>query len=87
MSVVFLRLVGIPFIAVVVGYYVFHFTGMNLFTVLVIMGTPMASASYTMAREMNSDHELAAQFVAISTLASTFTIFLWISGLLYLGWI
>lgn len=83
----FMRLIGIPLVTVLIGYFVFGFSGMALFTVLVMMGTPMAASSYTMAREMNSDHELAGQFVAVSTLASTVTIFLWISGLLYLGWI
>lgn len=54
------------------------FTGAQRFAVFCIFATPVAVSSYTMASNMGGDSELAGQFVAVSTIASLFTIFCWI---------
>jgi len=77
LSSLFIKLFTVPAAAVSLAYLL-GFTGMQLFTVLIISATPVATASYTMAQNMHSDHELAAQLVATSTVLSVFTIFTWI---------
>ncbi|MBR5468248.1 MAG: AEC family transporter [Firmicutes bacterium] len=80
----FLRLIAVPAAAVLIAYFI-GLEDMQLFTVLIIAATPVATSSYTMAHSMNSDHELAAQLVAISTVLSVFTIFSWIMLFFTLG--
>lgn len=59
--------------------------GAELFLVLMIFGTPIATASYPMAANMGGDGELAGQLVFISTLLSLLTIFAFIFGMSQLG--
>ena len=58
-------------LAIAMGY-----RGMFLGLVLVVFGSPTAVSSYIMAKNMNSDHDLAAQILMLSTLFSLGTVFL-----------
>ena len=71
----FLRLIAVPALAVGIAYML-GLRGMELFTTLIITGTPVAAASYAMAQNMESDYELAAQMVATTTVLSVFTMFI-----------
>lgn len=51
---------------------------LELFLILAIYGTPVAASSYPMAQNMGGDGELAGQMVVLSTVASVFTLFVWI---------
>ena len=50
--------------------------GAPLGIVLVLFGAPTAVSSYIMAKNMNSDHELAGQILLLTTLFCLFTVFL-----------
>ena len=54
------------------------FSNVERFLLVAVYATPIAAASFPMAQNMGGDGELAAQLVAISTVASVFTLFLWI---------
>ena len=49
------------------------------FLLLSVFATPVATASYPMAESMDGDGKLAAEFVAISTVASVATLFFWLT--------
>lgn len=51
---------------------------MELFLVIAVFATPVASGSYPMAQNMGGDGELAGQLVFLSTVISVFTLFGWI---------
>ncbi|MDD3569724.1 MAG: AEC family transporter [Lachnospiraceae bacterium] len=74
---VFLKLIAVPTATVVLGILL-GFTGIELFTILVLFGSPCAAASYAMAQSMGGDFELAGQLVAITTVISIFTMFIFI---------
>ena len=61
--------------AVVICAVYFGFRGVELGTIFILFGGPTAVSSYIMAKQMKSDHELAAQILLISTLMSVFTLF------------
>ena len=71
-----MRLVIIPAIGVT-GATFLGWRGIELYTVLIIMATPTAVASYSMAQVMNSDGVFAANQVGMSSLLGAGTIFLW----------
>ena len=48
---------------------------------------PTAVASYTMAKEMKADGDLAGEIVATTSILSIFTIFCWVLILKNLAWI
>lgn len=73
----FAKLIAAPLILVSAAY-VIGLRGVELFLVIAVFGTPVASGSYPMAMNMGGDGELAGQFVFISTVASIFTLFIWI---------
>ncbi|MBQ8249786.1 MAG: AEC family transporter [Clostridia bacterium] len=50
------------------------FRGVELGSIFILFGGPVAVSSYIMAKQMKSDHELAAQILLISTLMSVFTL-------------
>lgn len=82
-----LKLVLLPLALVTIGYRI-GLRGVELFLVVAVFGTPVASGSYPMAMNMGGDGELAGQFVFTSTVLSVLTLFLWIfvmslTGLLY----
>lgn len=56
--------------------------GVGLAGIFLIFATPTATASYPMARELGGNDELAGLIVAVSNIASLFTLFLWIALLM-----
>jgi len=85
-SVNILRLVGNPLITIGVGKLI-GFQGIELVALLSMSACPTAVASYTMAKEMNADGDLAGEIVATTSILSIFTIFCWVLTLKNLGWI
>ena len=69
------RTVLVPLAAVAVAVLL-DFRGAPLGVVLILFGGPTAVSSYIMAKQMKSDHHLAAQILLISTLMCVFTIFI-----------
>ena len=67
-------------LAVVLG-----FRGVELCTVMVVFGAPVAVNSYTMALQMDGDADLAGGIVLQTTAVSCLTLFLWIWLLKSLG--
>ena len=65
--------------------YLIGLRGVELFLILMIYGTPVATASYPMAQNMGGDGQLAGQLVFTSTVASLATIFLFIFTMSRLG--
>ncbi len=61
------------------------YTNMERFVLLLIFATPTAVSSYPMAQNMGGDGPLAGQLVAVTTLVSVVTMFLFIFGLNMLG--
>ena len=85
-SVNILRLIGNPLITIGVGKLI-GFQGIELVALLSMSACPTAVASYTMAKEMNADGDLAGEIVATTSILSIFTIFCWVLTLKNLGWI
>lgn len=73
----FLKLFVLPAVITVIAT-VLGFGNLERFVIFTMFGTPVATASYSMAQNMGGDGELAGQFVVVSTAASVFTIFLWV---------
>ncbi|MDR1060447.1 MAG: AEC family transporter, partial [Clostridiales bacterium] len=55
------------------------FRGVELLTLVSLFGAPAAVSSFSMAQQMGGDSDLAAQNILITTVASIFTIFMWVS--------
>ena len=72
---IFMPLIFMP-IAVLLG-----FRNVELTAIMTMLATPPAVSSFTMAQQMGGDSELAGQLVVFSTIASIFTLFLWIFAL------
>lgn len=70
-------LIVVPLILAAAAYAI-GLRGVELFLVVAVFGTPVASGSYPMAMNMGGDGELAGQFVFTSTVLSLFTLFIWI---------
>lgn len=69
-----LRIAVVP--AIAVGTAVFlGFRGTQLGIILILFGAPTAVTSYIMAKNMKSDHELAAQIILLTTLFCAATLF------------
>ncbi len=79
-----IRLLAMP-LAFVGLAYLLGLREAELFLVLMIFGTPIATSSYPMAANMGGDGELAGQLVFISTLLSLATIFGFIFAMSCLG--
>ena len=82
--VLLVRLLLLPLVTVPLGWLI-GLRGVELFLVLMIFGTPVATASYPMAQNMGGDGQLAGQLVFVSTVASLGTIFLFIYSMSRLG--
>ena len=82
--VLVIRLILLPAVMTTFGYLI-GLRGVELFLMLMIFGTPVATASYPMAQNMGGDGQLAGQLVFVSTVASLGTIFLFIFILSRLG--
>ena len=85
-SVNILRLIGNPLVTVGLGKLL-GFQGIELVALLSMSACPTAVVSYTMAKEMNADGDLAGEIVATTSMLSIFTIFCWVLLLKNLGWI
>ena len=85
-SVNVLRLIGNPLITIGLAK-ILGFEGIELVALLSMSACPTAVSSYTMAKEMNADGDLAGEIVATTSLLSIFTIFCWVLLLKNLAWI
>ncbi len=56
-------------------------------TAMALSAVPTAVSSYVMAKEMQADGVLAGQIVAVTTVLSMATVFLWVLALSGLGWL
>ena len=82
--VLLVRLILLPVLMVTFAYLI-GLRGVELFLILMIFGTPVATSSYPMAQNMGGDGQLAGQLVFVSTVASLLTIFVFIFALSQLG--
>ena len=83
-AVLLIRLILLPLVTIPLGWLI-GLRGVELFLILMIFGTPVATASYPMAQNMGGDGQLAGQLVFTSTVASLGTIFLFIYIMSRLG--
>lgn len=60
-------------VSILAGY-----RGMELAALLTMLGAPTAVSSFTMAKQMNGDGELAGQIVIFTSICSVLTMFVWI---------
>lgn len=81
-----LKLVIIPSIMMFVMYN-FGIKDAELFAAFSAFATPVAVSSYPMAQSMGGDGDLAGEFVAVTTILSIGTIFIWIVVLKTIGMI
>ena len=82
--VLLIRLILLPVVMVAFAYFI-GLRGVELFLILMIFGTPVATSSYPMAQNMGGDGQLAGQLVFVSTVASLVTIFIFIFTFSRLG--
>ena len=85
-SVNILRLIGNPLITVGLGKLL-GFQGIELVALLSMSACPTTVVSYTMAKEMNADGDLAGEIVATTSMFSILTIFCWVLILKNMTWI
>ncbi len=76
------KLIILPVFVLSIAIY-FGVRDVELVALLGCFGSPIAVASYTMAKEENVAPDLAGEIVATTTVVSIFTIFLFIAGLSY----
>lgn len=80
------KLIVSPLIMVTTAVFL-GFRGIRLGIILMIFATPTAVNSYSMAKEIGGDSDLAASNVVIGTGLSCITMFIWIFALKQLGFI
>jgi len=85
-SVNLLRLIVNPLITIGIGKLI-GFQGIELVALLSMSACPTAVASYTMAKEMKADGDLAGEIVATTSMFSILTIFCWVLILKNMAWI
>lgn len=78
-----MKMVWLPMLATL-GAWLLGFRGAELCILFLYFASPTAAASFVMARAVNSNYQLAAAIIVISTLSSALTIN---AGLLLLGWL
>ncbi len=71
------KMVIVPLLALVIGKSI-GFDSIELFIYFILFATPVAVSSFSMAANMGGDSRLAGEFVSVSTVASVFTLFVWI---------
>lgn len=69
------RLLLLPIVATLVGILL-GFTNVELMTILILFGSPCATACYTMSMGYDVDHTLANQLVVFTTICCQITLFL-----------
>ena len=62
-----------------------HFSTGDRIVIFILFAVPPAVASYPTAANMGGDAEFAGEVVATGTVASMFTLFLWVVGLKFVG--
>ncbi|WP_407292232.1 AEC family transporter [Stutzerimonas zhaodongensis] len=82
MSSSLMKMVWFPALATL-GAWLCGFRGAELAILFLYFGCPTASSSFVMARAVNSNHQLAATIIVITTLGAALTINI---GLFLLGW-
>lgn len=85
-SVNILRLIVNPILTMGIGKII-GFGGAEIVALLALSASPTAVASFTMAKEMGADGDLAGEIVATTSIFSILTIFIWIIVLKSLLWI
>lgn len=85
-SVNLLRLIVNPLITIGIGKLI-GLRGIELVALLSMSACPTAVASYTMAKEMKADGDLAGEIVATTSMFSILTIFCWVLILKNMAWI
>jgi len=85
-SVNLLRLIVNPLITIGISKLI-GFQGIELVALLSMSACPTAVASYTMAKEMKADGDLAGEIVATTSMFSILTIFCWVLILKNMAWI
>ena len=77
-ALVLIKLLIVP--AIFLGIAVpLGFRDMELLALVALFGSPVAVSSFTMAKQMSGDDELAGQNLLFTTVFSIFTIFMWVS--------
>ena len=84
--VLLIRMVVLPILMIFVTT-LFSLTSADRFVLLTLFACPVAVSSYTMAANMGGDRALAGEFVAVSTVFSLLTIFVFVLVLKMLAWI
>ena len=82
--VVLIKLVLAPLL-IVGGVWLLGFRGVPLVSIFALCCVPTAVSSYTMAVEMGADGPLAGEILAVTTVSSIVTVFLWVSALSSMG--
>ena len=75
LSAVAVRMVIVPISVIAIGVLL-GFRGAELGAVFILFCAPTAVSSYIMAKNMNSDSDLAGQIILVTTILSGFTLFL-----------
>lgn len=78
------RLIFIPAVVVATTLWM-GFDSYEIVILFVTFGVPTAVASYSMARELKADYELASQIVFYTSIVSILTMFIWTIVLQILG--
>lgn len=81
-----LRLIVFPLFAILIAHSL-GFGKLQIASYLAVFATPTAVSSFTMAKEMNADYDLAAEIVVSTSIFSILTLFIWIFILKTLAWI
>lgn len=81
-----MKMVWLPAIATL-GAWLAGFRGADLGILFLYFASPTAAASYVMARAVNSNHQLAATIIVLTTLWAAVTINAGLFLLTWLGWI
>ena len=71
----FVRLFGMPLIAVPFAYFVLNVTGVPLLVIAISTSTPTAVNGYILAKQMGGDAPLMANLIAFQTVFSAATMF------------
>lgn len=81
-----IRLILVPCVALG-GAILLGISGPPLVAMMVVFASPIAVSSYTMAKEMEVSPDLAGELVAVTTILSIITMFMWIAVLDFLNYI
>lgn len=80
-----LRVIVAPLLGLGVAYLCFNFSGASFAALVALYGSPVATSSAIMAKEMNNDDDLAGQLVVWTTIFSSVTLFIIIMILKSIG--